>query len=66
MSGVAGVESVTQVWLSERLGMSAAVGAEWVSVLTRQGWLTRTSGQALPTAQPVALLTSLDRSRRHL
>ncbi len=40
LSGVAGVESVTQGWLCERLGMSPAVGAEWVSVLTRQGWLT--------------------------
>ena len=34
------MESVALSWLCERIGMSATVGAEWVTVLGRQGWLT--------------------------
>ncbi len=40
LSGVAGVESVALSWLCERVGMSPTVGAQWVTVLSRQGWLT--------------------------
>jgi hypothetical protein len=40
LSGAAGVQSVALSWLCERVGMSPTVGAEWVTVLARQGWLT--------------------------
>ena len=40
LSGAASVESVALGWLCERVGMSPTVGAQWVTVLSRQGWLT--------------------------
>lgn len=39
LSGAASVQSVAPSWLCERVGLSPAVGAEWVRVLTSQGWL---------------------------
>ncbi|HET7822452.1 MAG TPA: hypothetical protein VFL10_13100 [Ornithinibacter sp.] len=39
LAGVASVESVAPSWLYERIGLSPTVGAQWVAVLTRQGWL---------------------------
>ena len=44
LSGVASVESVAPSWLYERIGLSPTVGAQWVAMLTRQGW---TSGGGL-------------------
>jgi hypothetical protein len=40
LSGAASVESVTLGWLCQRVGMSPSVGAEWLTVMSRQGWLT--------------------------
>lgn len=40
LSGAASVRSVALSWLCERVGMSTTVGAQWVTVLARQGWLT--------------------------
>jgi hypothetical protein len=39
LAGVGSVESVTPSWLDERIGLSSTVGAQWVAVLNRQGWL---------------------------
>ncbi len=50
LSGVASVESVAPSWLSERIGLSPTVGAQWVAVLSRQGW-TRGGGRLLGLAR---------------
>ena len=50
LSGVASVESVAPSWLHERLGLSPPVGAQWVDVLTRQGW-TSGGGRLLGLAR---------------
>jgi hypothetical protein len=50
LSGVASVESVAPSWLHERLGLSPTVGAQWVDVLTRQGW-TSGGGRLLGLAR---------------
>ena len=40
LSAAASVEWVTLGWLCERVGMSSSVGAQWVTVLSGEGWLT--------------------------
>lgn len=38
LSGAASVDSAPE-WLCERIGMSPAVGLQWIAVLAQQGWL---------------------------
>lgn len=40
LSGAASVESVAPTWLGERVGLPPAIGASWIDLLKREGWLT--------------------------
>ncbi len=66
LSGAASVESVASSWLCERVGMSPTVGAQWVTVLARQGWLTG-GGNVLGIARlPEVHLMATDAGRERL
>ena len=66
LSGAASVESVAPRWLCERVGMSPTVGAQWVTVLGRQGWLTG-GGHVLGIARlPEVHVTATDAGRGRL
>ncbi len=66
LCGAASVESVAQSWLCERVGMSHTVGAEWVTVLARQGWLTG-GGRVLGMARlPEVHVMATDAGRQRL
>ena len=66
LSGAASVESVALSWLCERVGMSPTVGAQWVTVLARQGWVTG-GGNVLGIARlPEVHVMATDAGRERL
>lgn len=40
LSGAGSVQSVAPMWLGERVGLPPEIGAKWIDLLKREGWLT--------------------------